>query len=734
MSNISKDTTSMNDSQIFNHIAGTLEISSKQVETVAQLIDDGATIPFLARYRQEATGGLDEVRLRDIRDLLDFHRTLENRKKTVLKAITEQDKLTPELEKQIVNCKDPKLLEDLYLPYKKKKKTRGDMAKEKGLEPLAKMIWEQAVTQGDPFELSEKFINEELGISDAETALITSIDIVAEWVNETVEIRERLRKIIRKHGVITSVKNPAVKDRTNFEDYYEFSNKVSFLKPHQILAINRGERENVLFVNLELNTERTLESIDNAVITNDHSVFTPYLQDAIEDAYKRLLLPSLERELRSELTEIADEHAIETFATNLKNLLMQSPLKNQVVMGIDPAYRTGCKVAVVDETGQYLDGSTIYPTPPQEKLEESASVVNKYIDRYEVTLIAIGNGTASRETEQFIADIIRKRVEKNPDQQLNYVIVSEAGASVYSASDVAREEFPELDAAQRGNISIARRVQDPLAELVKIDPKSIGVGLYQHDINQTALSKKLDDVVESCVNDVGVNLNTASAELLTHISGLSRNVAKNIIHYREKKGRFSARTELKEIDGIGEFRYQQAAGFLRIPDAKHPLDNTAIHPESYEATEKLCRIMNVKLEDIHQQQKQIESFIAQMDKKKIADLIGIGLPTLELIVENLLKPGRDPRESLPKPLLKQDILRMEDLTVGLKLEGTVRNVVDFGAFVDIGVKQDGLLHVSQMSKTKRVNDPHELIAVGDIIKVEILSIDHERGRIGLSLN
>jgi uncharacterized protein len=556
---------------------------------------------------------------------------------------------------------------------------------------------------------------------------------VAEWINESVDVRDTLRAIMRKHGVISSKKNPAVKERTNFEDYYEFNNRVQYIKPHQTLALNRGERENVLFVNVELNTDRTLDNLDDVVIENDLSIFTPYLQDAVEDAYKRLLFPSLERELRNELTEQADEHAIQTFATNLKNLLMQPPLKDQVVMGVDPAYRTGCKVAIVNETGQYLEGSTIYPTPPQEKIKESAEVVNRYINKHDVTLIAIGNGTGSRETEKFIADVIRERKEKNPDETLNYLIISEAGASVYSASKIAREEFPDLDAAQRGNISIARRVQDPLAELVKIDPKSIGVGLYQHDINQTALSKKLDDVVESCVNDVGVNLNTASSELLTHISGLSRRVAKNIVEYREKKGRIGNRDEIKEISGVGDFRFQQAAGFLRIPEGEHPLDNTAIHPESYEATEKLCNLFGIDVESLSKEQKKIEAALSQINKKEVAEQIGVGIPTLELIIENLQKPGRDPRESLPKPLLRSDILKMEDLSPGMKLEGTVRNVVDFGAFVDIGVKQDGLLHISNMAKDKRVNDPHDVVAVGDIIDVEITNIDLERGRIGLAL-
>lgn len=725
----------MTETQIFSHIASSLSLATKQVQTVANFIDEGATIPFLARYRQEATGGLDEEQLRAVRDSIGFHRTLEDRKKTILKAIKEQDKLTPELEEKISTCRDLKKLEDLYLPYKKKKKTRGDMAKEKGLEPLAKLIWDQEIEKGNPLDLAKEYTSNEHDIPDSETALKISLDIVAEWINESVEVRDKLRSLIRKHGIIKSEKNPVVKDRTNFEDYYEFHNRVQYIKPHQVLALNRGERENILFVNLDMNINRTLENLDNVVIKNDLSIFTPYLQDAIEDSYKRLLMPSLERELRNELTEKADEHAIQTFATNLKNLLLQPPLKDQVVMGIDPAFRTGCKIAVIDEIGNYKEGTTIYPTPPQNKVTEAAKVVNQMIDSYGVTLIAIGNGTASRETELFIADVIQKRKELSGHQELNYLIISEAGASVYSASTTAREEFPDLDAAQRGNISIARRAQDPLAELVKIDPKSIGVGLYQHDVNQNELAKKLDDVVESCVNEVGVNLNTASAPLLTHISGLSRTVAKNIVEFREKEGRFKSREQIKEIGGVGEFRFQQAAGFMRIPEGEHPLDNTAIHPESYEAAEKLCNLFGIHIDSLSEQQKKIESAFNSIEKSEVAKKIGVGIPTLELIIENLQKPGRDPRESMPKPLLRQDVMKMEDLSTGMKLEGTVRNVVDFGAFVDIGVKQDGLLHISQMKKGKtRIEDPHDVVSVGDIINVEIVSIDLERGRIGLSLS
>ena len=559
-----------------------------------------------------------------------------------------------------------------------------------------------------------------------------ALDIVAEWINESSEVLEKLRDIFQEHAVIKTEKNPAVEERTNFEDYYEFSQKAKNLKPYQILAINRGERENVLFVNVELWDEITLENIDDVVIKNEMSIFVPHIQDAVEDAYKRLLFPSLERELRNELTEKADQHAIETFATNLSNLLMQPPLDNKVVIGIDPAYKSGCKVAVVDETGKYLEGTTTYPTPPQKKVAEAEDVFGRLIDTYDVNLIAIGNGTASRETEQIVANFIQKRKEKHPDEELNYMIVNEAGASVYSASKVAAEEFPSLDAPQRGNISIARRVQDPLAELVKIDPKSIGVGLYQHDVNQNQLAQSLDDVVESCVNQVGVNLNTASAPLLSHISGLSSRVAKRIVDHRETDGTFSNREEIKKIKGVGEFRFQQAAGFMRIPESGNPLDNTAIHPESYEATEKLCNLFDINLEKLNDQTEAIAEKLKNIDRKQVAEQIDVGIPTLELIIENLQKPGRDPRESLPKPVLRNDIMKMEDLSEGQILEGTVRNVVDFGAFVDIGVKQDGLLHISEMADRK-VKDPHDIVAVGDILKLKIVSLDLERGRIGLSL-
>ena len=719
---------------ITERICKQLHLSAKQISTVSAFLDEGATIPFLARYRKEATGGLDEEQLRDVRDAIEFQTVLASRKETILKAISEQDKLTKELEAQILNCYDLTTLEDIYLPYKRKRKTRGDKAKEKGLEPLANQIWEQKINKGNPDEYAEKYINPELEVETVEDAWKGALDIVAEWINETLEVREKLRDVFLNHSTLTTKKTNKVEGRTNFEDYYEFSYRSDRLKAHQILAINRGEREGILKVGTEVWEERTLENIDDIVITNGMSIFTEKLQDAVEEAYKRLLFPSLERELRNALPERADEHAIETFATNLGNLLMQPPLQNKVIMGVDPAYRTGCKVAVVDETGKYFEGTTIFPTPPQKKVAEAEAVVEKLVSKYGINLIAIGNGTASREAEQVIANFIQQRKTYKPNHKLSYLIVNEAGASVYSASTIAREEFPQLDAAQRGNISIARRVLDPLAELVKIDPKSIGVGLYQHDVSQVQLATKLDDVVESCVNQVGVNLNTASAPLLSHISGLSKKTAEKIVKFREEKGVFTSREQIRKIGGIGDFRFQQAAGFMRIPESGNPLDNTAIHPESYEATEKLCNLFGINVENLASQKREIEAKLGKLNPKQVAEQLGVGVPTLELIIENLMKPGRDPREDLQKPILRTDVMSMDDLKEGQKLEGTVRNVVDFGAFVDIGVKQDGLLHISNMSKSgRRIENPHDVLGVGDIISVEIITLDLERGRIGLQL-
>ncbi len=718
---------------IISDIAKKFQLAFKQVTAVSALLDEGATIPFISRYRRERTGGLDEEQLRLIRDELEHVTLLNDRKSTILASILEQDKLTDELKEEINACTSLKELEDLYLPYKPKRKTRASVARDKGLEPLAVLIWEEGTELGEPEKIASDFVDAEKGLETADDALQGARDICAEWINEEVDVRNSLRKQIEHHGVLNVTRGSEPDEMEVFREYYDFSNKRKYLKPHQILAVNRGEREGILSVKLEIMEEKALERISSFIITNRRSIFTDELELAIRDCFRRLLFPALEREARKDLTEKAEEHAIETFAENLKNLLLQPPLSSQTVMGIDPAYRTGCKVAVVDGTGKYLDGTTVYPTPPQKKVREAMDTLSGMIDRHRVTLIAIGNGTGSRETELVIAELIGERKKKHPDEILHYLIVNEAGASVYSASPLAKQEFPDLDAAMRGNISIARRVQDPLAELVKIDPKSIGVGLYQHDVNQAKLTRKLDDVVESCVNRVGVNLNTASLSLLTYVSGLSRTIAEKIVTYRDENGPFRNRYDLQKVAGVGEFRFQQAAGFLRIPDSPQPLDNTAIHPESYNAAIKLCESVGVTPDKITATAHLFPFKFHELDKNKTAESVGIGLPTLELIMENLLKPGRDPREALTKPLLRQEVLSMSDLKEGQELEGTIRNVVDFGAFVDIGVKQDGLLHISKMSSHKRVQNPHEVVSVGDIIKVRIGSIDEKRGRIGLEL-
>ncbi len=722
----------MTDSQIASRVAAQLNLTPAQVRTVAGFLDEGATIPFLARYRREATGDLDEVQLRAVRDTLTLRRTLEDRRQTVLTSITDQGKLTPELEALILAADDLATLEDLYLPYKPKRKTRASVAREKGLEPLATLIWEQNTTTGSPESHAEAFISDDLGVATIQDALNGACDICAEWVSEIADLRADLRDYFKKYATISCKKKGAVEGRTAFETYYEFSSAVRNLKPYQVLALNRGEKENILSVSVDVVEDEALGTIDSHVIENDEHIFHDLLVQAIDDSYKRLLQPAMERDLRNHLTEEADVHAISIFAQNVRNLLMQSPLKSKTVLGIDPGFRTGCKLAVIDPFGNYKDGSTIYPTEPYKRVTEAESIIDDLVRRHKVEIIAIGNGTASRETEQFIADYIRSNPYR--DRELHYLIVNEAGASVYSASDVAREEFPDLDAAQRGNISIARRIQDPLAELVKIDPKSIGVGLYQHDVDQNELEKSLDDVVESCVNTVGVNLNTASTPLLNKVSGLNKTIANRIVEFRIKYGPFKSRDQLMDIPGMGPFRFQQSAGFLRIPESDNPFDNTAIHPESYDVAAELCTMVGIDARRLQANIDAVTAILKKLNVSETAKKLNVGIPTLELIIENLQKPGRDPREELPKPLLRQDVLKIDDLNEGMVLEGTVRNVVDFGAFVDLGVKEDGLIHISKMSRTnQRVINPQDVLAVNDIVKVKILSIDKERGRIGLEL-
>ncbi|MBX3007245.1 MAG: RNA-binding transcriptional accessory protein [Melioribacteraceae bacterium] len=715
-------------------IAKELNIQERQVNSVINLFEEGATVPFIARYRKEHTGGLDEDFLRIIEERLQYLTILQARKETVLKSIEEQGKLTDELKEKILAAEKLQEVEDLYLPYKPKRKTRGTIAKAKGLEPLALFIINNPNFDGIFEEVLQQYINEELGVLTIEEALAGAKDIIAEMISESAEVRQLTRDFLYYDAIISSVKvetkKEKEKDKTKkdvYETYHSFSAPVNKIKEYQTLAINRGELEGFLKISFSFDKQLVLPKIYDEYFAFTESFFDDILEDVVDDSFTRLVFLSIEREIRNLLTEQADLHAIEIFAGNLRQLLLQSPISNKIILGIDPGFVSGSKLAVIDSTGKYVEGKTIYPHPPQNRVEEAKNVLLELINKYNVNLIAIGNGTASRETELLIADLIKSNKLK-----CHYLIVSEAGASVYSASEVAKSEFPDLEASQRGNISIARRVLDPLAELVKIDPKSIGVGLYQHDVDQKLLNKKLDDVVVSCVNYVGVDVNTASASLLTYVSGLNKRIASNVIRYREKIGKFSNRKQLMEVTGMGEKAFEQCAGFLKIRDGENPLDNTFIHPESYDATEKLLKLCDLSSSYINEKGNLVELFVKSKSVNKVAKEIGIGEPTLEDILENLKKPGRDPREEMPKPILRSDVLKIEDLTEGMKLKGTVRNVVDFGAFVDIGVKQDGLLHISQIAN-KFVKNPMEILKVGDIIDVTVIKIDIPKQRISLSL-
>jgi len=718
----------MNEVDMIRLVAEELNLKAIQVQNTIELLDDGNTVPFIARYRKEVTGSLDENQIRAIEERMHYLRALEARKETILKSIDEQGKLTPELKKKIQGATKLQEVEDLYLPYKPKKRTRATVAKERGLEPLAEMIFKQEQVSGNPETFAAEFVNVDKEVLTVEDAFLGAEDIVAEWLSDDADIRKQVREFTFKTGLICSELKKA-EGRTPFEMYYEYSENVKKIPAHRILAINRGEKEGVLKTTIELDTDKITGILDGMIVSNKASIFTGQLRIAIRDSYQRLIAPSISREVRNALTEKADEHAISVFAENLKNLLLQPPLRGKIIMGIDPGFRSGSKVAVIDQTGKYLEGNTIYPHPPQKKYFEAKAVVRGMSEKYKVDVIAIGNGTASRETEQMVAEIID---EMKPEGKLQYIIVNEAGASVYSASKVAQEEFPDLEASMRGNISIARRLLDPLAELVKIDPKSIGVGLYQHDVNQRSLVQSLQQVVESVVNNVGVNLNTASASLLKHISGFTSRSAASIVAYRDSNGPFKNRKDIKQVDGIGEIAFQQAAGFLRIPSGNDPLDNTAIHPESYSATNALLNKLGI--EQVQQEGQSVRQKFtsAQLELSALLSELGIGEPTLNDILDNLEKPGLDPRDALPKPLFKSEVLKMEDLKEGMQLKGTVRNVVDFGAFVDIGVKQDGLIHVSQMGR-KYVKNPTQVVSVGDVVDVRVEKLDLERGRIGLSL-
>jgi len=717
-----------------------LSLKKEQVDSVITLFSEGATIPFIARYRKERTGGLDEDNLREIEDRLNYLTLLNDRKATILASITEQGKLTPELESQINQCIKLQELEDLYLPYKPKRKTRGTIAKAKGLEPLAQFILDNPAFSGDFEAKLKEFISEELGVLTTKDALQGAGDIIAEMISENPEIRKEVRSFLNEKSVVCSAKakedtaaasaNLKLKSKGEkdvYLIYYDFKIDILRIKPYQTLAMNRGEEEKFLKISLDFDREQVLAMVYSGFFGKKKTVFEEFLKNTSEDAFDRLIFPSIEREVRNTLTETAELHAIEIFANNLRSLLLQPPVANNIIMGLDPGFASGTKVAVIDETGKYLAGETIYPHPPMSRTESAEKITKNLIEKYNVGIIAIGNGTASRETELFISDIIKKHSLK-----CKYIIVNEAGASVYSASETAKIEFPELEASQRGNISIARRLLDPLAELVKIDPKSIGVGLYQHDVNQKNLTKKLDDVVISCVNYVGVDINTASAPLLSYVSGLNKRLANNVVKYREEKGRFKSRAELMKISGFGEKVFEQSAGFLKISDGDNPLDNTFIHPESYDSVNELFKLLNVEAASIREAGGLFESMVAKKGVRQVAEKINVGEPTLQDILDQLKKPGRDPRSELPPPILRSDVLKMEDLQEGMKLKGTVRNVVDFGAFVDIGVKQDGLLHVSQM-RNSFVKNPLDVLAAGDIIEVTIIGIDKERGRISLSL-
>ena len=703
-----------------------LNIKREQVEAAVQLIDEGNTIPFIARYRKEVTGSLNDEVLRNLNERLIYLRNLSDRKEQVIKSISEQEKLTKELERQILEAKTMVEVEDLYRPYKPKRRTRATIAKEKGLEPLANILLLQ-MTKKSMLEEAKAYISDEKEVKSAKEALAMAMDIVAESISDDAQHRTRIRKDTVQEGLIVTAVGKLKEKNPVYEMYYDFQEKIKTIPGYRILAINRAEKQKEITVKIEAPEEKILQYLESKIIIRDNENTAPILQEVIKDSYKRLISGAIEREIRSELTEKAEEEAMKVFGKNLTQLLMQPPIAGQTVLGWDPAFRTGCKLAVVDPTGKVLDTVVIYPTEPQKKIEESKKTLKKLIDKYDITLISLGNGTASRESELVIVELL-KEIKKN----VQYVIVNEAGASVYSASKLATEEFPNFDVGQRSAASIARRLQDPLSELVKIDPKSIGVGQYQHDMNQKRLGEVLGNVVEDCVNKVGVDLNTASATLLMYISGISKVIAKNIVVYREQNGSFTNRRQLLKVAKLGPKAYEQCAGFLRISGGDNPLDQTSVHPESYEAATKVLDILGYSVDDLRKGgigaiSKKIRN------KKEMAKKIGIGEETLTDILKELEKPARDPRDEMPKPILRSDVLEMKDLKEGMILKGTVRNVIDFGAFVDIGVHQDGLVHISRMSKKKFIKHPLEVVSVGDIVEVEIISVDTKKRRIQLAM-
>ena len=709
---------------IIAKIARELGIRNNQAEAAVKLIDEGCTIPFIARYRKEATGALNDEVLRNLYDRLIYLRNLEDKKQTVLTSIEEQGKLTEELKKQILAAETQVAVDDLYRPYRPKRRTRATIAKEKGLEPLANVIMLQ-MSKTPLEEEAAAYVDAEKGVESVEDAINGAKDILAEFVSDNADYRKHIRELTMKKGrLVSAAKDPEAE--SVYEMYYEFDEALSKVAGHRTLAINRGEKEKFLTVKIEAPEEDICRYLEKQVITNTQGQMAPVLCEVVTDAYERLIAPAIEREIRSDLSEKAEDGAIKVFGKNLQQLLMQPPIAGQVVLGWDPAFRTGCKLAVVDPTGKVLDTTVIYPTAPQNKVEEAKAVLKKLIAKYHITLISLGNGTASRESEQVIVQLL-----KEIPVQVQYIIVNEAGASVYSASKLATEEFPHFDVGQRSAASMARRLQDPLAELVKIDPKSIGVGQYQHDMNQKKLSEALGGVVEDCVNRVGVDLNTASASLLEYISGISKVIAKNIVTYREENGSFTSRSQLLKVAKLGPKAYEQCAGFMRITGGKNPLDATGVHPESYAATKELLAKLGYTLEDVSN--RSVVGISKKIsDYKKLASELEIGELTLRDIVKELEKPARDPREDMPKPILRSDVLEMKDLTPGMVLKGTVRNVIDFGAFVDIGVHQDGLVHISQICD-RYIKHPLEAVSVGDIVDVKVLSVDLKKQRIQLTM-
>lgn len=715
---------------IAKQIAEELSIATWQTEAVIKLIDEGNTIPFIARYRKEAHGSLNDEQLRNLSVRLVYLRNLEEKKEQVLASIEKQGKLTDELKAQILEAKTQVVVDDLYRPYRPKRRTRATIAKEKGLEGLADIILAQETTESIE-KLAEAYVSKEKEVNDIYEAIAGAKDIIAETISDNADFRSYIRKVTTDEGMIISIAKDS-EAQSVYEMYYDFSEKVNKIAGHRVLALNRGEKEKFLVVKIEAPEEKILTFLEKKMGVSGS--FTDVLKEAIDDSYKRLIAPSIEREIRGELTEKAENGAIKVFGRNLQQLLMQPPITGRNVLGWDPAFRTGCKLAVVDSTGKVLDTTVVYPTAPQNKVEETKRIVKALIDKYDISIISVGNGTASRESEQVIAQMLKEI--KKPVQ---YIIVNEAGASVYSAGKLASEEFPDFDTGQRSAASIARRLQDPLAELVKIDPRSIGVGQYQHDMNQKKLSEALTGVVEDCVNKTGVDLNTASAPLLEYISGISKTVAKNIVNYREENGKFNNRKQLLKVAKLGAKAYEQCAGFMRIQDGDNPLDATSVHPESYEAAEKLLEKIGITFEDLKKIQLEVSkknhSTLAKKvkNKKAMAEELGIGEITLEDILKELEKPARDPRDEMPLPILRTDVLEIKDLKEGMILKGTVRNVIDFGAFIDIGVHQDGLVHISQLSNNKFVKHPLDVVSVGDIVDVKVLSVDIKKQRIQLTM-